>query len=177
MRRAQYSGPGCAARRIVLLAAKASRTEDCPTCFRSCRALRSCAIDFCVTVRGAGARRSATGPHAFHLTNSDMVIAKTTQERPSHANPLEHSHYGRRGRYQRGQCTAHLHSHGLKTAPRGNFPAEQRSPFRRETGGHRRPVSESAEHALVLSLDRRGQIQVLTVLSRSAHRKRAVPIR
>jgi hypothetical protein len=59
-------------------------------------------------------------------------------------DPREHSHDGRRGRYQRGQCTAHLARSRSEAAPRGNLQAEQRSPFCRETGGHRRPVSEFA---------------------------------
>jgi len=90
-------------------------------------------------------------------------------------NPLEHSHYGRRGRYQRGQCTAHLAQSRSEAAPRGNFPAEQRSPFRRETGGHRRLYLNPPEHALVLSLDEKSQIQALDRTQPGLPMKKAVP--
>ena len=73
-----------------------------------------------------------------------MIIAKTIQERPSHATHWSTRTMAAVAGISEGQCTAHLAQSRSEAAPRGNFQAEQRSPFRRETGGHRRPVSESA---------------------------------
>src|SRR5882724_10293989 len=144
---AQYSGAGCAARPdCVAGRRRQAGPEDCLPAFD--RAANCCSLALAFSARryrGAGARRSATWPHAFHLTGTRAYgDCQDDTGKTFSCNPLEHSHYGRRGRYQRGQCTAHLAQSRSEAAPRGNFQAEQRSPFRRETGGHRRPVSESA---------------------------------
>jgi hypothetical protein len=53
--------------------------------------------------RGAGARRSATWPHAFHLTGTRAYgDCQDHTGKTCSCDPLEHSHYGHRGRYQRG---------------------------------------------------------------------------
>ena len=69
-----------------------------------------------------------------------MVIAKTTQEGPSHATHWSTRTMAAVAGISEASVRRIWHSHGL----RGNLQAEQRSPFRRETGGHCRPVSESA---------------------------------
>jgi hypothetical protein len=73
-----------------------------------------------------------------------MVIAKTTQERPSHATHWSTRSMAAVAGISEASVRRIWHGHGLEAAPRGNLQAEQGSPFRRETGGHRRPVSESA---------------------------------
>src|SRR6266705_3605302 len=57
--------------------------------------------------------------------------------------------------------TAHLAQLRSEAAPRGNFQAEQRSPFRRELDDIVGLYLNPPEHALVLSLDEKTQIQAL----------------
>src|SRR5882724_3539893 len=144
---AQYSGAGCAARPdCVAGRRRQAGPEDCLPAFD--RAANCCSLALAFSARRyrrAGARRSSTWPHAFHLTGTRAYgDCQDDTGKTFSWDPLEHSHYGHRGRYRRGQRTAHLARSRSEAAPRGNLQAEQRSPFRRETGGHRRPVSESA---------------------------------
>jgi transposase len=70
-----------------------------------------------------------------------MVIAKTTQERPPHATHWSTRTTAAVAGISEARLRRIWHGHALT---RGNLQTEQRSPFRRETGGQRRPLSESA---------------------------------
>ena len=105
MRAGQSSGAGCAARPDRIAGRRRRTGPELPTCFRSCRDCCSLALAFSARrYRGAGARRSAAWPHAFHLTGTRAYgDCQDHTGKTCSCDPLEHSHYGRRGRYQRGQ--------------------------------------------------------------------------
>ena len=86
---------------------------------------------------------------------------KTTQEKTSPCDPLEHALHGRRGRHQRSQRAPHLARARTEAAPRANLQAEQRSPFAEKLEDIVGLYLNPPEHALVLSLDEKSQIQAL----------------
>src|ERR1700740_14003 len=91
----------------------------------------------------AGLEHDAPRPGRTSSISPELVrmgIAKTTWERPVHATHWSTRTMAAVAGISEASVRRIWHSHGL----RGNLQAEQRSPFRRETGGHRRPVSEFA---------------------------------
>jgi hypothetical protein len=162
--RAQDSGAGGAAcPDRVADRRRQARPEDCPPAFDRAAHCCSPALAFSARrYRRAGTRCSAAWAHAFHLPGTRAYgDCQDHTGKTFSCNALEHSQHGRRCRYQRGQRTARLARSRSEAAPCGNLQAEQRLPFRRETGRHRRPVSESARTCAVLSLDEKSQIQPL----------------
>ena len=84
--------------------------------------------------------RKPTHRHPPDQTRGDPDHAPAADQR--HA--LEHAHHGCGRRHQRSQRAPHLARPRIETASRGNLQGQQRSCVRRETGRHRRSVSQPA---------------------------------
>jgi hypothetical protein len=143
-----------------------------PTCLRSCRALLLAgARVFCATVSPGW---SATLRDL--AARLPMVIAKTTQERPSHATHGSTRTMAAVAGISEASVRRIWHGHGLKphrveTCKLSNDPrfAEKLEDI---VGLYLNPP----EHALVLSLDEKSQIQALDRTQPGLPMKKAVPI-